>query len=158
MLPEEMEVAQLDAIRRHVQKEACGLHSYTCAICGKQFEAGAEYRYRLKVGKKQNTYCSHRCFRVDEVKEAERFKRETLGRWVWSSSDLTEVQRAKKRLSRTRERLAGWQARKDDPGFAALPKAKKTEIENGIAKWIAREVLDMEAVEEARRKCNTKNF
>lgn len=151
MLPEEIELERMEGIRRHVQKEACGLHECVCAICGRKFEAGSEYRYRLRIGKKQNIYCSHKCFRVDERREQERYRRETLGRAEKTTQQM-HVEHAKRRLRHAREKLAHWRAKKADPGFDALTKGEQRNIENRIAKWLAQEVLAMEELEVAKRR------
>lgn len=150
MLPDEIPVEQMEAIRRHVGREKCGLHEYKCPICGAKFEAAKEYRYRIQQRGKEKVYCSHRCFRKDEEKEAERFRAAMLGRATKTQLQL-EVIKAQRRLRHVKERLAAWQAKKDAPDFDQLTATQKAEIRRKLVKWQAEEVLAMEELEAVKR-------
>lgn len=151
MLPEEITEADMDAIKRHVQREALGLIDCVCAECGKKFVAHREHRYRYdpKKGPAQ-MYCSHRCFRKMEQKDAEAWRKRIMGAWA-GPKERTAVDYAREEVARCRDALEAAQTKKDGPAWENMNKDQRRQLDNRIAKWRARLVLAETKLEEAQK-------
>lgn len=138
---------------RSGQEECMGIYPRTCAVCGKRFEAAAEYRYKITSKGKTRFYCSYSHFRLDDKPARERAKREALNRWVSTSKGaMSPIERAKSDVRAAQKRLDSWMAREKDPGYKALPKKKKTEITRKIAEWRTKVLLAEEKLEEMEKQ------
>lgn len=149
MLPDMITDEEMDAMKRHMQGEALGLIDCVCAECGKAFIAHREHRYRYTPNKGQTRmYCSHRCFRKMEQKDAEAWRKRVMGAWV-GPKERTAVDYAREEVARSRDGLEAAQAKKDSPAWETMTKEQRRKLDERIVKWQARLVLAETELEEA---------
>ncbi len=147
MLPEEIAEADMAAIKRHVQREALGLVECVCADCGKAFVAHREHRYRYEGKDGVKMYCSHRCFRKMERKDAEAWRRRIMGAWA-GPKERTNLDYAKEEVVKCREHLEAAEAKKNSAVWESMNKDQRRRLNERIAMWRARLVLAETELEE----------
>lgn len=149
MLPDVITDEEMDAMKRHMQGEAMGLIDCVCAECGKAFIAHKEHRYRYDPKKGPvRMYCSHRCFRKMEQKDAEAWRKRVMGAWA-GPKERTAVDYAREEVARSRDGLEAAQAKKDSQAWETMTKEQRRKLDERIAKWQARLVLAETELEEA---------
>ena len=149
MLPDVITDEEMDAMKRHMQGEALDLIDCVCAECGKAFIAHREHRYRYTPNKgPTRMYCSHRCFRKMEQKDAEAWRKRVMGAWT-GPKERTAVDYAREEVARSRDGLEAAQAKKDSPAWETMTKDQRRKLDERIAKWQARLVLAETELEEA---------
>ena len=149
MLPDMITDEEMDAMKRHMQGEALGLIDCVCAECGKAFIAHREHRYRYEPKKGPvKMYCSHRCFRKMEQKDAEAWRKRVMGAWA-GPKERTEVDYAREEVARSRDGLEAAQAKKNSTAWETMTKEQRRKLDERIAKWQARLVLAETKLEEA---------
>lgn len=147
MLPGEMPVEDLAAIRRHVQREACGIRECTCAECGKNFVAYAEHKYRRSPNSKHGVrlYCSYTCYRVEERRMEADFREKAEKR----ATPATEERLY--RLRHCRKKLAEAEKRKKKPGWEKRPYRERQPTLRAIAYWQAQLLIIEQEIEEEQK-------
>lgn len=149
MLPDVITDGEMDAMKRHMKGEAMGLIDCVCAECGKAFIAHREHRYRYDPKKGPvKMYCSYRCFRKMEQKDAEAWRKRVMGAWA-GPKEQTAVDYAREEVTRSRDGLEAAQAKKDSPAWETMTKEQRRKLDERIAKWQARLVLAETELEEA---------
>lgn len=151
MLPEEIAEAEMDAMRKYVQKETMGLREYTCAECGRAFAAYSEHRYkRTGKGKAQRMYCSYTCFRTEEKRDEEAYRARRLNAWA-GKAEKTPEERAKERVKYCKAKLKKAKEKKTGEGWATATYKQKKQILMRIASWEAKLLVAELELEEARK-------
>lgn len=149
MLPDVITDEEMDAMKRHMQGEGLGLVDCVCAECGKTFIAHREHRYRYTPNKgPTRMYCSHRCFRKMEQKDAEAWRKRVMGAWT-GPKERTAVDYAREEVTRSRDGLEAAQAKKNSPAWETMTKDQRRQLDKRIARWQARLVLAETELEEA---------
>ena len=139
---------ELAGIRRHAQREAMGMHEYTCANCGEQFVAYQEHRYRAEKKGKILMFCSHKCFRPTEKKEEERWHRQMLGAWVVGDNRVkTPLERAREDVNRCKAGLKKAEQKAKSQEWGTMTSSQKYKLNQRIASWRARLMLAEEELE-----------
>lgn len=139
MLPDQPLVMPDGTRGRYKHISQASLRTYTCAECGKVFDAGAEYKYRAG-GTKGNPvimFCSYPCFRPTERAMQEKFKRDTLMNTYAAGTDECNLAQARQRVKHCENRLAELRAQRDDPAvWEALPVKKRNTVTTLISRWM----------------------
>lgn len=150
---------ELEGIRKHAQREAMGMHEYTCAECGKRFTAYSEHRYK-RCAKKDDTkirwYCSYTCYRKIEKAKEDAFRQKMLDAWVpGDNRKRTPLEMAKEHVRKSKEGLQKAQRKKDEK-WGELTPAQKTKLNRRIVDWMTRLVLAEEELENLRKGADAK--
>lgn len=93
-------------------------------------------------------YCSHRCFRKMEQKDAEAWRKRVMGAWV-GPKERTAADYAREEVARSRDGLEAAQEKKDSQAWETMTKGQRRKLDERIAKWQARLVLAETELEEA---------
>ena len=113
------------------------LYPHTCAACGKKFEAGTEYKYKVRVKSVGDKYyCSYNCFKPVEDALVEKYRRDTLGNCYAMGTETCNLTQARRRVKECEARLAELQAKRFDPDvWGALPRNGKKTLTHMISRW-----------------------
>lgn len=148
LLPEEIVEADRTAIKRYMQNETMGLVDCVCADCGKKFVAHREHRYRYEEKGRVLMYCSHRCFRKQEQKKEEAYRRRMMGAWV-ERKPKSRVEIARTRVESCEKRLNEALAKRNGPAWANMNSKQRSSIKQRLVHWQAELVLASTELEEA---------
>lgn len=152
LLPEEIAQSEMDAMRRHVQREALGMREYTCAECGEVFVAYKEHKYRIDKKGKILMFCSHRCMRPTEKAEEEKYRRQVLGAWVVGDNRAkTPLEIARGNVNRCRTGLRKAEEKARNADWSALNTSQRYRLKQRIAKWSAQLLLAEMELEEVKK-------
>ena len=135
---------------RSGQTEAVGLFTYTCAICGKEFESTSQHAYKIVKKNKARMYCSYKHFRIDDEKEREAYKQSLFGRWMGKDCDATEEDKAQKRVDSCRANLEKAQQKKDGEYWETATYKQRKWLLKRIADWKERLAIAEKELEEAK--------
>lgn len=137
MLPDQPLVMPDGTRGRYKHISQANLYSHTCAACGKKFDAGAEYRYKVDIKSGSNKYyCSYTCFRPAERAMQERFRSLHLNGPYSKGTELCTLSQARTRVMKCEERLADLQRQRNDAAvWEALPEVKRHTLTKMISRW-----------------------
>lgn len=138
MLPDQPLVMPDGTRGRYKHISQASMHTYTCAECGKVFDAGTDYKYRVegRSGRKLKVFCSYNCFRPTEKAMQEEYKRLTLMGPYSRGNDICTLSQARARVKHCEDRLRELSRQRHEAAvWEALPVVKRHTLTKMISRW-----------------------
>lgn len=137
MLPDQPLVMPDGTRGRYKHISQANLKTYTCAECGKVFDAGPEYKYKVD-GKNapQKVFCCYKCFRPTERAMQEKFRSLTLNGPYSRGNDICTLSQARARVKHCEDRLRELSRQRHEAAvWEALPDVKRKTLTKMISRW-----------------------